>query len=179
MLRDVAMSKKRRLGPTERWVQLKYWLLKSPAWRSLTGNAAKLSSRAGHAVQRQQQRPHSLQRARSGEGTECQLSDCYALAATPSRPRFHYLHEKGRVPLKAAPNASEWRLTEHRNASPPEHATKDFMRWQPAEPDLHALPKSRTRLLRRKRAFPPEKPHRCRGGNARAKKASPIVVVET
>jgi hypothetical protein len=33
---------KQRLGPTERWVQLKYWLLKSPAWRSLTGNAAKL-----------------------------------------------------------------------------------------------------------------------------------------
>jgi hypothetical protein len=79
---------------------------------------------------------------------------------------------KGAFSLKAAPSASEWRLTEYANDTPPEHPTKDFMRWQPAEPDLPAPPKSKTRLSRRKRAFPPEKPHGCRAGNVSAKKAS-------
>src|SRR5262249_53866833 len=58
--------------------------------------------RARHAVQRQQQRPDRLQRARDGEGTECQLSDRHALAATPSRPRLHRLHEKGRLLTKSS-----------------------------------------------------------------------------
>jgi hypothetical protein len=53
-----------------------------------------------------------------------------------------------------------------------EHATKDFMRWRPAEAAVHVALKSRTRLSRRKRALPTEEPHGCPGGSVSEKKAS-------
>jgi hypothetical protein len=80
--------------------------------------------------------------------------------------------KKGAFSLKAAPSASEWRLTEYANDTPPEHATKDFMTWQPSESDAYAPPKSKTRLFVRKRALPSEEPNGCSGGSVRAKKAS-------
>jgi hypothetical protein len=50
--------------------------------------------------------------------------------------------------MKAVRDASEWRLTEHDNDVIPGHASKEFMRWQPREPDCNVLPKSRTRVSR-------------------------------
>jgi hypothetical protein len=166
------MPKKRRLGPTERWVQLKHLLLKSPAWRSLTGNAAKLYVEIAmrYNGNNNGRIPYSVREAAKALNASFQTA-MRSLRLLQNRG-FIVCTRKGAFSLKVAPKASEWRLTEHSNDTPPEHATKDFMRWQPVEPDVHAPPKSKTRLSRRKRALPPEKPHGCRGGNVSVKKAS-------
>jgi DNA-binding transcriptional regulator YhcF (GntR family) len=165
-------NKKRRLGPTERWVQLKHPLLKSPAWRSLTGNAAKLyvdlalrynGSNNGRI-------PYSVREAAKALNVSFQTA-MRSLQLLQERG-FIVCTRRGAFSLKAAPHASEWRLTEYSNDTPPEHATKDFMRSQPTEANIHAALKSRTRLSKRKRTLPPEEPHGCRGGNALAKKVS-------
>jgi hypothetical protein len=163
---------KQRLGPTERWVQLKYWLLKSPAWRSLTGNAAKLYVELAmrYNGSNNGRIPYSVREAAKALNVSFQTA-MRSLQLLQNRG-FIVCTRRGAFSLKAAPSASEWRLTEYANDTPPEHPTKNFMRWQPAKPDLPAPPKSKTRLSRRQRAFPPEKPHGCRGGNVSAKKAS-------
>jgi DNA-binding transcriptional regulator YhcF (GntR family) len=165
-------NKKRRLGPTERWVQLKYWLLKSPAWRSLTGNAAKLYVELAmrYNGSNNGRIPYSVREAAKALNVSFQTA-MRSLQLLQERG-FIVCTRRGAFSLKAAPHASEWRLTEYSNDTPPEHATKDFMRWQPTEANIHAALKSRTRLSKRKRTLPLEEPHGCRGGNARAKKAS-------
>src|SRR5262249_22085331 len=172
MLRDIAMSKKRRLGPTERWVRLRYWLLTSPAWRSLTGNAAKLYVELAmrYNGSNNGRIPYSVREAAKALNASFQTA-MRSLQLLQNRG-FIVCTRKGAFSLKAAPYASEWRLTEYDNDTPLEHATKDFMKWQPAEADIHAALKFRTRLSRRKRTFPPEEPHSCRGGSVSEKKAS-------
>jgi len=172
MLRDIAMSKKRRLGPTERWVQLKYWLLKSPAWRSLTGNAAKLYVELAMRYNGSNNARIAYSVRETAKALNVSFQTAMRSLQLLQDRGFIVCTRKGAFSLKAAPSAREWRLTEYANHTPPEHATKDFMRWQPAESDVYAAPKSKTRLSRRKRAFPPEKPHGCRGGKVSAKKAS-------
>jgi hypothetical protein len=163
--------KRRRLGPGERWLQLRHWLLRSPAWCSLTGNARALYIEIAmrYNGSNNGRIPYSVREAAKALNVSFQTA-MRSLQLLQNRG-FIVCTRKGAFSLKAAPSASEWRLTEYANDTTPEYATKDFMRWQPAEADLHALPKSRTRLSRRKRAFPPGKPHRYRGGNARVKKA--------
>src|SRR5262249_29893589 len=57
--------------------------------------------------------------------------------------------KKGAFSWKIVNEASEWRLTEHDNDFPAQHASKEFMRWQPSESESTEPPKSRTRVLRR------------------------------
>src|SRR5262249_52226754 len=57
--------------------------------------------------------------------------------------------KKGAFSWKIVNEVSEWRLTEHDNDFPAQHASKEFMRWQPSEPESNEPPKSRTRVLRR------------------------------
>jgi hypothetical protein len=146
--------------------------LESHAWRSLTGNAAKLYVELAKRYNGNNNGriPYSVREAAKALNASYQTA-MRSLQLLQDRG-FIVCMKRGAFSLKAAPSASEWRLTEYNNDTPPEHATKDFMRWRPREPDLHVLPKSRTRLSRRKRAFPPEKPNGCRDGNVSAKKAS-------
>lgn len=69
------------------------------------------------------------------------------------------LHERGFIvctrrgafSLKVTRDASEWRLTEYDCDTPVQHATKDFMRWTPPEPEENTAPKSKTRFSQRYR----------------------------
>jgi hypothetical protein len=164
--------KRRRHGPGERWVELRHWLLESRAWRSLTGNAAKLYVEIAKRYNGSNNGriPYSVREAARALNVSFQTA-MRSLQLLQHRG-FIVCMRKGAFSRKTAPCASEWRLTAYANDTPPEHATKDFMRWQPAEAEVHAAPKSRIRLSRRKRTLPPEEPHGCRDGNTRAKKAS-------
>jgi hypothetical protein len=165
------MGKRRRLEPGDRWVQLRHWLLKSAAWRSLTGNAAKLyvDLALRYNGNNNGRIPYSVSEA----AKVLHVSPQTAMRTFKLLEDRGFIRctKKGAFSLKAAPKASEWRLTAYDNDTPPQHATKDFMRWQPSEPDFPTPPKSRTRLSRRKRALPPEQPHGSCGGSVSAKKS--------
>src|SRR5262245_47472335 len=145
MLRDIAMSKKRRLGPTERWVQLKYWLLQSQAWRSLPGNARALYIELARRYNGSNNGriPYSAREAIAA--LHISKSTAARLLKTLEDRGFIVCTKRGAFSLKTTKDASEWRLTEYDSDSPPAHATKDFMSWQPPEPDTNDGPKFKTR----------------------------------
>ncbi len=65
--------------------------------------------------------------------------------------------------MVAVRDASEWRLTEydadHMPGMMARHATKDFMRWTPGEPDFNAAPKFKTRFAQGTRTVRPGYPN--------------------
>src|SRR5262249_12294369 len=142
------MSKRRRQGSMERFVWLRHWLVNAPAWRSLTGNAAKLYVELAMRYNGSKNGPIPYGVREAGKALNVSFQTAMRSLQLLQNRGFIVCTRKGAFSLKAAPYASEWRLTEYANDAPPEHATKDFMRWQPSESDM---PKSRTRLSRRKR----------------------------
>jgi hypothetical protein len=71
--------------------------------------------------------------------------------------------KKGAFSMKAVRDASEWRLTEYDADHIPgmmaRHATKDFMRWAPGEPDFNAVAKFKTRFAQGTRTGRPGYPN--------------------
>jgi hypothetical protein len=152
---------KRRRGSTERFVGLRYWMLNSPAWRSLPCNARALYV---EIVQRYNggnngRIPYSLREAvqalRVGKHTALRLF------AILQERGFIVCTKKGAFSMKAVRDASEWCLTEYPNDFPPQHATKKFMSWVPPELAIDDLPKSRTRVLSRTRTGAQANPRGC------------------
>jgi hypothetical protein len=66
--------------------------------------------------------------------------------------------KRGAFSLKVSREASEWRLTEYDCDIIPQHATKDFMRWQPPEADTDRPPKFKIRSSSSDRTVRPETP---------------------
>jgi hypothetical protein len=153
----MSRTRKRR-GHTERYVALRYWLLQSQAWRSLPGNARALyiELAARYNGSNNGRIPFSVRQAiqalhisgHTASRLLLLLQDCGLIVCT----------KKGAFSMKAARDASEWRLTEYPDDVIPNHATKEFMRWRPPEPDFNDTPKSKTRLLRRNRTVAQARP---------------------
>src|SRR5262249_47363419 len=111
----------------ERFVSLKYWLLKSQAWRSLPGEARGLYIElvARYNGSNNGRIPYSAGEAMKALGV--------------SRGQAKYLFDilvdrglvictcKGAFSLKTTRDASVWRLTEYASDHPVAHATKEFM----------------------------------------------------
>ena len=122
----------------KRYVMLRHWLLDSPAWQSLPGNARALY----------------IEMARRYNGSNNGRIPYSAREAAKSLPvskgtvirLFKILEERGFIvrtkrgafSRKTIKEASEWRLTECDSDTPVDHATKDFMRWQPPAEELDA-----------------------------------------
>jgi hypothetical protein len=78
--------------------------------------------------------------------------------------------KRGAFSLKITRDASEWRLTEYDCDTPAQHATKDFMRWTPPEPEENTAPKSKTRFSQRTRTVQPQVPYGSATGTVKSKK---------
>jgi len=165
---------KRRLGPTERYVILRYWLLQSAAWQSLPANARALYVELAmrYNGSNNGRIPYSISEGRKALHVSGQTV-MRALQLLQDRGFIRCTY-KGSFSLKAVRDASEWCLTEYpRDAPRPEHGTKDFIRWQPPAPDEVYFPqKIKTRLSTRKRTLPSEEPSGSRGGSVKANSTS-------
>ena len=154
---------RKRNDPAQRYVSLRYWLLRSPAWKSLPGMARALYI---EIVERYNGRnngqiPYSVR-----EGCEA-----LHISKSTSKQLLDFLQDrgfivrtkKGAFSMKAVRDASEWRLTEydadHMPGMMARHATKDFMRWTPGEPDFNVAPKFKTRFAQGTRTVRPGYPN--------------------
>jgi hypothetical protein len=151
----------------ERYVLLRHWLLKSPAWRSLPVGARALYIELAlrYNGSNNGRIPYSLREA----------VEALHISKETARHLFRILRErgfivctrKGAFSLKTTKDASEWRLTEYDSDTPVAHATKEFMRWQlPEDIDLDTLNrqpshhrKSETRVPQPDRTGTPARPH--------------------
>jgi hypothetical protein len=150
----------------ERYLMLRYWLLKSQAWNSLSGNARALYVELAQRYNGSNNGriPYSVR-----DGVTLHISHhtvSHLLGILQDRG-FIVCTRKGYFSVKTTRDASEWRLTEYDCDHPVAHATKDFMRWQlPEDADLDALNrqpshhrKFRTRRPPRDRTEAPARPY--------------------
>jgi hypothetical protein len=171
------MSKFKSKGGRERYVMLRYWLLDSPAWKSLPVGAQALYLDIARRYNggNNGRIPYSV---RDGVALRIGKSTVGRLLDILQDRGFIVCTRKGYFSLKVSKDASEWRLTEYPSDHPVAHATKDFMRWQlPEDTDLSTLNrqsshhrKSRTRYPQRDRAVPVAGPHGTCGGTVKPKK---------
>src|SRR5262249_9364814 len=129
----------------ERYLSLRFWLLRSDAWKSLPAisRALYLELTARYNGSNNGRISYSVR-----EGAEALnvTKDTTARYLKTLQDRgFIVCTKRGAFSLKTTRDASEWRLTEYDSDFPPAHATKDFMRWQPPEPDTNDGPKFKTR----------------------------------
>jgi hypothetical protein len=158
-------------GKSERYVWLRFWLLDSPAWKSLPVGARALYVEIARRYNGSNNGriPYSIREVERSlhisDSTACRL-----LKILQDRG-FIVCTKRGAFSLKADKDASEWALTEYASDHPPAHATKDFIRWQPPENvDPPHRRKSRTRLLQRSRTVTLVKPYGYSGEAVEAKK---------
>jgi hypothetical protein len=150
----------------ERYVMLRYWLLKSQAWNSLSGNARALYVEIARRYNGSNNGRISYSTREAGQSLH--ISPCTAgrLLRVLQDRGFIVCTKRGAFSLKTTKDASEWALTEYDCDHPPAHATKDFMRWQPEGVDIDTLNrgpshhrKSRTRIPQRHRTDTPVTPY--------------------
>ena len=140
------MSKLQRHKP-ERYVKLRYWLLDSPAWQSLPGNARALYVQMAQRYNGSNNGriPYSVREAAGvlnvSQGMAVYLFDVLQDRGFIVRTKRGIFSEKATTRV-----ASEWRMTEFDNDVVAGYATKEFMRWQPFEAKESASEfKARTR----------------------------------
>jgi hypothetical protein len=160
------MSARKDKGKRERYVSLRYWLLDSPAWKSLpvAAHALYIQIARRYNGSNNGRIPYSMR-----DGVTLHISHhtvSHLLGILQDRG-FIVCTRKGYFSVKTTRDASEWRLTEYDCDHPVAHATKDFMRWQlPEDADLDALNrqpshhrKFRTRRPPRDRTEAPTRPY--------------------
>jgi DNA-binding transcriptional MocR family regulator len=164
------MNKRRSRGSIPRFVWLRFWLMDSPAWRSLPCNARALYLQLAKRYNGSNNGRISYSvRQASQELNLGKHATVRAFQALQNRG-FIVCTKKGAFSWKTVCEASEWRLTEYDNNFPPQHASKEFMRWRPPEPESNEPPEFRTRVRKRDRTGSETGPHRFSGGTMSAKK---------
>jgi hypothetical protein len=150
----------------ERYVMLRYWLLKSQAWNSLSGNARALYIEIARRYNGSNNGriPYSVREAK--QSLHISSDTASRLLDILQDRGFIVCTKRGGFSLKTTKDASEWALTEYDCDHPPAHATKDFMRWQPEGVDIDMLNrqpshhrKSKTRYPQPYHTVPPAEPH--------------------
>src|SRR5215470_9004835 len=151
----------------ERYLSLRFWLLRSDAWKSLPAisRALSLELAARYNGSNNGRISYSV---REGADALNVTKDTTARYLKILQDRgFIACTKRGAFSLKTTRDASEWRLTEYDSDVPVAHATKDFMRWRPPEDvDITTLNrqtshhrKSRTRVPQRNRTGTPVGPY--------------------
>jgi hypothetical protein len=152
-------SAKQKGFGSERYLKLRYWLLRSPAWQSLPGLARALyidiamryngsnNGRISYSV-------------REGAAALGVTKDTIGRALKLLQERgFIVCTKVAHFTVKTTRDASEWRVTEYDDDVIHQHATKNFMSWQPREPNTNEGIRFRKRSDRRDRTVRPQGPH--------------------
>ena len=161
----------------ESYVMLRHWLLDSPAWQSLPGNARALYMELARRYNGSNN-GRILYSVREAIGLHISPATACRLLRILQDRGFIVCTKKGAFSLKTTKDASEWLLTEYDSDAPVAHAAKTFMRWQmPEDVDFDTLNrgpshhrKSRTRVPQRNRTGTPVKPHGYPSETTRPKK---------
>ena len=131
------LARKRNGGGHERYVKLRYWLLNSPAWKSLPSlpRALYLDILTRYNGSNNGRISYSVREgAASLHVTKDTVSRGLKLLQTRG---FIVCTKVGYFTVKTTRDASEWRLTEYEDDVIHQRATKNFMSWQPPEPDTN------------------------------------------
>jgi hypothetical protein len=151
-------AKKEGFG-SERYLKLRYWLLRSPAWQSLPGRARALyidiamrynGSNNGRISYSVREGAAALHVTKDSIGRTLKLLQERGFIVCTKVAYFT---------VKTTREASEWRLTEYDDDLTHQHAAKSFMSWQPGEPDTNEGLRFRRRSDRRDRTVRPQGPH--------------------
>ena len=126
------MSKRAR-GKFERFVALRYWLLKSPAWRSLPANARAIYVEIAACYNGSNNGGISYSVRQAAEALHISKPTACRMLRLLQDRGFIQCTKRGAFSRKTVREASEWCLTEYHSNYPVAHATKDFMHWQPRE----------------------------------------------
>ena len=166
----VSRGKKFGRGASERYLRLGYWFLNSPAWSSLrVGPRALYLEMAKRYNGRNNGRISYSVREGAAALHVSKGSVKNWLDVLQGRG-FIACTRRGAFSLKTTRDASEWRLTEYDCDTPSQHATKEFMRWTPPEPEENAAPKSKTRFSQRTRTVQPQVPYGSATDTVKSKK---------
>jgi hypothetical protein len=124
--------RKRKIGGGERYIYLPHWILKSPAYLSLPGDAVKLLLAVW-------QRFNGVN---NGDiSYSCREAVAIGLTTPKAARMFGVLVDRGFLAITRNSKfahkrvAREWRITAEKCGNEP--ATKEFMRWQP--PSINGL----------------------------------------
>jgi hypothetical protein len=132
------MSRIRRRGSRERYVALRHWMLQSAAWRSLPATARAIYVEIAQRYNGNNNGRISYSVREGAEALHISKDTANRALKILEERGFTVCTKRGAFSHKASRDASEWRLTEHDADLPhPQHATKNFMRWQPPEPDTN------------------------------------------
>ena len=113
----------------ERYVWLRFWLLDSPAWKSLPVGARALYVEIARRYNGSNNGriPYSVREAVQALGVSKGQAK-YLFDMLLDRG-FIICTRRGAFSLKTVKDASEWLLTEYASDHPPAYATKGFMHW--------------------------------------------------
>ena len=116
-------------GKSERYVWLRFWLLDSPAWKSLPVGARALYVEIARRYNGSNNGriPYSVREAVQALGVSKGQAK-YLFDMLLDRG-FIICTRRGAFSLKTVKDASEWLLTEYASDHPPAYATKEFMHW--------------------------------------------------
>jgi DNA-binding transcriptional regulator YhcF (GntR family) len=167
---------KRKKHIHERYVALRYWLLKSLAWNSLPPRAQALYIKIAMRYNGRNNGmiSYSVREAARELGVAKDTGN-RALWDLEKRG-FIICTRRGAFSLKTTRDATTWRLTEFDADEMPgtvaKHATKDFMRWTPGEAESNPVPKSKTRSDPPFRSVRPIGPYCSITGTVKAKNSA-------
>src|SRR5262245_44256973 len=158
---------KKKFGKGERFVWLKHWLLKSPAWQSLNGNARAIYIEIALRYNGSNNGRISYSVREAKEALHISADSARRMLVVLQERGFIVCTQKGSFSWKDVKDASKWLLAEHVSDYPVAHARKDFMRWQmPDDVDLKTLNqqpshhrKAKTRYPQSYHTVPPVVPH--------------------
>jgi DNA-binding MarR family transcriptional regulator len=156
------MSKaKLRRGGGGRFLSLRYWMLRSPAWKSLPGMARALYLELAERYNGSNNGRISYAVREGTEALHISKSTAKQLLDILIDRGFIVRTKRGAFSLKTTREASEWMLTEYDCDAPFQHATKDFMRWAPPETEINNNNnlKSKTRFAHSTRTVRPAYPY--------------------
>jgi DNA-binding transcriptional MocR family regulator len=123
----------RARGKRERFLALRFWLLKSPAWRSLPSNARAIYIEIAARYYGTNNGRISYSVRQAAEALHISKPTACRMLKLLQERGFIVCTKRGAFSRKTVREASEWRLTEHNSDYPVAHATKEFMSWKPQE----------------------------------------------
>ena len=152
-------GKKFGRGSSERYLRLRYWFLNSLAWKSLPVGPRALYLDMAQRYNGSNNGRISYSVREGAAALHVSKGSVKNWLDVLQERGFIACTRRGAFSLKTTRDASEWRLTEYDCDTLPLHATKDFMRWTPPEPEKNTAPKSKTRFSQRTRTVQREVPY--------------------
>src|SRR5262249_53552518 len=122
-------QKRYKRGSTSPFVGLRHWLIDSAAWKSLSCNARALYIQLARKYNGRNNGHISYSVREACEDLHIGNATAHRAFRQLQDRGFIVCTKKGAFSWKIVNEASEWRLTEHDNDFPAQHASKEFMRW--------------------------------------------------